>query len=326
LNPSPGRSAIAVGLLTGILAVSTASIFIKFAQNQGAPSIVIAAARLTIASVVLAPIALSRYRRELKKLARREWALALLSGLFLAIHFASWITSLQYTSVASSVVLVTTTPLWVALIAPVVLHERARATTYIGLALALTGGAVVGLSDACTWQQGLIRCPPLRTFFGGTAFLGDFLALFGAWMAAGYLLVGRKLRARMALIPYIFVVYGMSALVLIVVMLGFRENPFGFAPSVYLWFVLLALVPQLFGHSVFNWALKYVPASVVSISLLGEPVGSTILAYFIFLEQPGWIKIGGAVLILAGIWLAARTNKTEAPKITELDDVSNSAV
>jgi drug/metabolite transporter (DMT)-like permease len=309
LISSPRRSTLVISLFTGILAVSTASIFIKLAQHEGAPSLVIAAARLTIASVVLAPLALTRHRSELKLLTRLEWSLALLSGLFLAIHFASWITSLQYTSVASSVVLVTTTPLWVALLAPLVLHERASTTTYIGLALALIGGVVVGLSDGCTWQNGLVHCPPLRTFFGGTAFLGDFLALAGAWMAAGYLLVGRKLRAKMSLVPYIFVVYGMAAFVLIIIMLGFGESPLGYSPSVYLWFILLALVPQLFGHSIFNWALKYVPASFVSITLLGEPVGSTILAYFIFQEQPGWIKIGGAVLILAGIWLSAKTEE-----------------
>jgi drug/metabolite transporter (DMT)-like permease len=309
LISSPRHSTLVISLFTGILAVSTASIFIKLAQHEGAPSLVIAAARLTIASVVLAPFALARHRNELKLMSRGEWILALLSGLFLAVHFASWITSLQYTSVASSVVLVTTTPLWVALLAPLVLHERASTTTYIGLALALIGGGVVGLSDGCTWQKGLVQCPSLRTFFGGTAFLGDFLALAGAWMAAGYLLVGRKLRAKMSLVPYIFVVYGMSAFVLIIIMLGLGESPLGYSPSVYLWFILLALVPQLFGHSVFNWALKYVPASFVSITLLGEPVGSTILAYFIFQEQPGWIKIGGAVLILAGIWLSAKTEE-----------------
>ncbi len=128
-------------------------------------------------------------------------------------------------------------------------------------------------------------------------------------MAAGYLLVGRKLRAKMSLLPYIFVVYGMAALVLIAIMLGLRESPAGFTPAVYLWFVLLALVPQLFGHSVFNWALKYIPASVVTITLLGEPVGSTILAYFFLQESPSWLEIGGAVLILVGIWVAARIDR-----------------
>ncbi len=310
-NTSPRRATIIISLLSGIAAVSTASIFIKLAQNEGAPSIVIAAARLTLAAVLLAPLALLRYRNELKELTRREWLLALLSGLFLAIHFASWITSLQYTSVASSVVLVTTTPLWVALIAPLVLHERAGINTYLGMALALAGGIIVGLSDGCSFQSGRLACPSLLTFFDGTAFFGDFLALAGAWMAAGYLLVGRSLRARMDLIPYIFVVYAVSAVLLILFMLGLHEDPFGFRPLVYVWFILLAVIPQLFGHSIFNWALKYVPTSLVSTTLLGEPIGSTILAYFIFLEKPGWIKIGGAVLILLGIWLAARGNQTK---------------
>jgi drug/metabolite transporter (DMT)-like permease len=309
LSSAPRSSTLILGLLGGILAVSTASIFIKFAQNEGAPSIVIAAARLSIASLLLAPFALTRHRTDIKSLTRRDWMLALLSGLFLAIHFASWITSLQFTSVASSVVLVTTTPLWVALLAPLLLHERNSSATYIGLVLALAGGAIIGLSDSCNWQNASLVCPPWRTLIAGKAFLGDFLALAGAWMAAGYLLVGRKLRTKISLVPYIFIVYGMSAIVLVFIMISSRESPWGYSPLVYLWFILLALVPQLFGHSIFNWALKYIPASFVSITLLGEPVGSTILAYIIFQEHPGWIKIGGAILILAGIWLAARFTK-----------------
>jgi drug/metabolite transporter (DMT)-like permease len=185
------------------------------------------------------------------------------------------------------------------------LHERLGVTALIGLILALAGGVIVGLSDACLWHDGAMACPLFSTFLGGKAFLGDFLAIFGAWMAAGYMLVGRKLRARMELIPYIFVVFGMAAIVLIVIMFGTGETPIGLPPLAYLWFGLLALVPQLFGHSTFNWALKYLPASFVSLTLLGEPVGSTVLAYFIFQETPGWGKIGGAVLILAGIWLAS---------------------
>jgi drug/metabolite transporter (DMT)-like permease len=308
-SPAPRRSTLTLGLLAGISAASTAAIFIRFAQHEGAPSIVIAAARLTIASLILAPFALTRYRLYLRRLSRREWILALLSGLFLALHFATWITSLEYTTVASSAVLVSTAPLWVAILAPLVLRERVGTATLVGLALALTGGVIVGLSDACAWQAGALSCPLPRTFFGRTAFLGDFLALLGAWMAAGYMLIGRKLRAKMELVPYIFVVYGMAAVVLMSIMLGMGENPLGLPPLAYLWFVLLALVPQLFGHSTFNWALKYLPASFVSVTLLGEPIGSTILAYFIFQETPGWVKIGGAVLILVGIWLAARGEK-----------------
>ena len=305
-SPTPQRTTLTLGLLAGITAASTAAIFIRFAQHEGAPSIVIAAARLTIASLVLAPFALTRYRSDLRRLCRQEWVLALLSGLFLALHFVTWITSLEYTTIASSVVLVTTTPLWVALLAPLVLREHLGPMAIVGLGLALAGGIVVGLSDACSWHAGGLSCPPLGIFFSGTAFVGDFLALTGAWMAAGYILVGRKLLAKIKLIPYLFIVYGMAAVVLIVIMLGMGESPLGLPPLAYIWFVLLALVPQLFGHSTFNWALKYLPASFVSVTLLGEPVGSTVLAYFIFRETPGWVKIGGAVLIMAGILLAAR--------------------
>ena len=310
-NTPPRRSTLAFTLLGGILAVSTASIFIEFAQNAGAASIVIAAFRLTLATLVLAPLALTRYSSQLRQLRKTEWLLALLSGLFLALHFSVWVTSLQYTSVASSVVLVSTTPLWVALLSPLVLHERVGKAAAIGLVLALLGGALVSLSDACSWQAGSITCSSSGGFFAGNALLGDFLALAGAWMAAGYMLVGRKLRARMDLVPYIFVVYAMAAILLVAFMAGLRESPLGLSPITYLWLVMLAVVPQLLGHSIFNWSLKYIPASIVSITLLGEPVGSTILAYFLLQQQPGWSKIGGAVLILLGIWLAASSGKNQ---------------
>jgi drug/metabolite transporter (DMT)-like permease len=305
--PSPSRSVLTLGLIGGILAASTAAIFIRFAQAQGADSIVIAAARLTLASLILAPFVWMRHRGDLRALHRRDWLLLGLAGIFLAFHFASWISSLAYTSVASSVVLVTTTPLWVGLLAPLVLGERLNRWTVVGLALALTGGIVIGLSDACRLEAARLSCPPLSSFVSGTAFAGDLLALAGAWMAAGYLLVGRRVRTRLPLLPYIFVVYGCAALVLLGLMLALGKSPLGLPADAYLWFLLLALVPQLLGHSSFNWALKYLPASFVSVTLLGEPIGSSVLAYLLFQEIPGWLKLGGAVLILAGIWLTARS-------------------
>nr|MBC8503358.1 DMT family transporter [Chloroflexota bacterium] len=134
----------------GILAVSTSSIFIRYAQAD-APSIVIAAGRLTLASIILAGIAILRYRSELRNLTRRELGLALLSGFFLAIHFATWITSLEYTTVASSVVLVSTSPLWVALLAPLTIREPVARVVLLGMGLALIGGLIVGLNDTCVW-------------------------------------------------------------------------------------------------------------------------------------------------------------------------------
>ena len=205
---------------------------------------------------------------------------------------------------ASSVVLVTTTPLWVALLSPLILREPSGKPVIIGMLLSLLGGIIVGLSDSCAWQNGLI-CPPLATFIHGTAFLGDFLALCGACMAAGYIMIGRSLRAKMSLIPYIFVVYGMAALVLLVILFFSGERSFGFQPGTYLWLLLLALIPQLLGHSTFNWALRFLPASLVSVTLLGEPIGSTFLAYLILKESPTLLKIAGAILILSGIYIAS---------------------
>jgi drug/metabolite transporter (DMT)-like permease len=307
MNPRPPIPPLLV-LAFGILAVSTASIFIRNAQ-QYAPSLVIAAYRLTIASLVLAPIALAGRRKELGGLKPRALSLALLSGFFLALHFATWISSLEYTTVASSVVLVSTTPLWVALLSPLTLKESIARVVWIGMALTLIGGLVIGLSDVCQFTAGSLVCPSASQFFKGQAFLGDMLALAGALMGAGYIVIGRRLRPNLSLISYIFLVYGMAAVVLVSFMLAAGLPAVGYPPEAYLWFILLALIPQLLGHSSFNWALKYLSAAYVSISLLGEPIGSTILAYFLLGEIPSGMKIFGAILILSGIYIASLSER-----------------
>ena len=305
-----------VAILFGILAVSTASIFIRYAQKEAA-SLVIAAWRLSVATLVLAPIAISRRRAELAALNRRDFLLALLSGVFLAVHFATWITSLQYTSVASSVVLVSTTPLWVALLSPFVLKESIGKAVLVGMVLALMGGVIVGISDTCVVSAGRLSCPSLAEFLHGQAFLGDILAVIGAIAAAGYLLIGRNLRARTSLISYISLVYGMAALVLVIIMFIAGLRPFGYPPQTYLWFILLGLVPQLLGHSTFNWALGYLSAAYVAITLLGEPIGSTILAYLLLQEKPTLLKVIGGALILIGIYIASRSEVKKVPELLE---------
>ena len=298
-------------IFIGLLAVSTASIFIRYAQAY-APSIVIAAYRLSIASLVLLPFALRR-RRELKLLQKGDFLLALLSGFFLAIHFATWITSLAYTTVASSVVLVTTTPLFVALLAPFTIKEPLTRNVMIGLILASAGGIVVGLSDTCTVSNFSLQCPPISEFIRGRAFLGDLLALTGAVAAAGYIIIGRNIRAKLGLISYVFLVYGIAALVLIFMVLVSRQPLIGYPPAAFGWFVLLAIIPQLIGHSSFNWALGYLSAAFVSITLLGEPIGSTILAYLLLDERPSVMKLFGAILILTCILVASRDEGDPAP-------------
>ncbi|MBI4770681.1 MAG: DMT family transporter, partial [Chloroflexi bacterium] len=285
------------GILLGILAVSAASIFIRYAQVE-APSLVIAAYRMTLASLVLTPVALVRHRAELRSLSRSETRLALLSGLLLGVHFAAWITSLAYTTVASSVVLVSTAPFLVALLSPALLHERLSRALAASLGLTLVGVALIGLDDACALSLAGLRCPPLADFLRGRAFLGDLLAFLGALAATGYFMIGRRLRARLSLVPYITLVYGVAAVLLAAAMLIAGLRPTGYAPLTYLWFVLLALVPQLLGHSSFNWALRYLPATFVALATLGEPIGSTLLAYLLLHEVPTPARLLGGGLIL----------------------------
>ncbi len=295
-------------MIFGILTISTGSIMVRYAQSY-APSLVVAALRLFLATLVLTPFALSRHRSELAALSRGELALAGLSGFFLALHFAFWIISLEYTNVASSVVLATSTPLYVALFAPFTIKERVSRIILLGVALALVGGVVVGLSDACSINQAGLQCPELGQFFRGKAIIGDILATMAAVVAAAYVLIGRRLRAKLSLIGYISLVYGVSAIVLVVVMFASGNSPFGFPPMAYFWFLMLALVPQLLGHSSFNWALGYVSAALVSVALLVEPIGATLLAYIFLGETPTMLKIFGAILVLIGVYIASRGEK-----------------
>ncbi len=308
MDKNQPRIILPFALFIAILAVSTASIFIRFAQKD-APSLTIAALRLAFASIALTPIALTRHRTELKKLNRRDLWLGLLSGLFLAVHFGTWITSLEYTTVASSVVFVSTGPLWVALLSPFLLKEKLSRYAVVGLVLALLGGTVIALSGACVWNNGL-SCS-LSDALHERAVWGNFLALVGAWAVTGYLIIGRRLRGSMSLVPYIFLVYSMAAIGLIIAMFLARETPFGYPPMTYVWLLLLAFIPQLIGHSTYNWALRYLPASFVAVTTLGEPVGSAILAFFILQEVPTWFTIFGGVLILAGIYIVSRQNINE---------------
>jgi len=285
-------------IIAGILFVSTASIFIRFAQAE-ASSIVIAASRLIIACVVLIPIAVTHYREEWVGLTRGDLVKGALSGLFLALHFASWITSLELTSVASSVVLVTTTPLWVAIFSPLVLKEPVRRSVVIGLLVSISGGVIVGIANACGFQHGTLTCQ--AQVFTGQAMVGNFLALFGAWMAAGYMLMGRQLRKKLNTISYTALVYGVAALILLVLVIIRREPVFSYSGQTYLWLLALGVFPQLLGHTLFNWALKYISAAYVSLTLLGEPIGTIILALLFLKESPTLLEGVGAVLIMIGI-------------------------
>jgi drug/metabolite transporter (DMT)-like permease len=298
------RRARAVSLL-GILAVSTASVFIRLAQASGGPSLLIAAGRMLVAALVILPAALWLDREHLRRVTRRDAGLAILSGVFLAAHFAFWITSLELTSVASSVVLVTTTPLWVSLVSTLFLREPPKGGTLLGMLAALTGTGVVALSEVCTLAGGL-KCAPAVLALSGLAVRGDGLALLGAWMVSGYFLIGRSLRPRMSLRVYALLTYGTAGIVLLGALLVIGVPLAPYPLEVYAWIAALGLVPQLIGHSAFNWALRYLSATFVAVTVLGEPVGSIFLAWMVLDEAPSPIQITGAALILVGVLAASR--------------------
>lgn len=279
-------------IAVGVLAMSFAAIFIRFAQNEGVPSLVIAAGRLAVASLVLTPFVFQRHWDDIKKLRRDEWLLGGASGVLLAIHFATWIASLEYTSVLLSVVLVSTGSLWVALLEFVFLRARFTPLLTGGLIVALIGGIVIGAGggDDLTGGQ--------------TSLLGAGLATAGAIAFAGYMIIGRKLRARLPLIPYIWVVYASAALVLLLAVGVSSTSISGYSASGYFWLLLLGLVPQLIGHSSSNYAVKYLPATLVSIASQMEPVGSAVAAFILFNERPAPIQLLGSAAIIVGVAIA----------------------
>jgi drug/metabolite transporter (DMT)-like permease len=268
-------------LPVGIIAISTASIFIKLCD---APALIIATYRMVLASLILMPFAYCQ--RTWRGWERNEWGWLLFSGLFLSLHFAFWIASLKYTSVASSVVLVSTHPIFVGVGGWLFLKERIGLNLIFGIALSVLGSGLISYGDLSLSKE---------------AWIGDGFALLGAITASGYLLVGRKMRKDRNLISYIFPVYSTAGLILILLALIFQKPFFGFSMSTYSYLFLLALVPQLIGHTTFNWALKYLRASMVAIISLGEPIGSTMLAYLILGEGLTISKVIGGISILAGI-------------------------
>jgi drug/metabolite transporter (DMT)-like permease len=275
-------------LLVGVVAVSFSAIFIRLAD---APALTIAFYRTGIAAALVLPVAVLRRREELMGLTRRQVAIAVLAGAMLALHFAVWITSLSYTTIAASVVLVTTQPIWVAALSWILFGERLRSLVLVGVLVALGGAAVVSGGDFASSAR-------------PRALEGDLLALAGAITAAIYFVAGRHLRRDVSLPTYAGLAYGTCAVLLLPVVLLTGTELTGFPAKTWGLFVLMALVPQMLGHTVFNFLLRDVEATVVAITVMGEPVGATLLALAVFGEAPPVNAVLGGVLILAGIYVA----------------------
>lgn len=284
----PGGLRLYGGMTVGVVAVSWAAIFIRLAE---APALSISAYRLLFAAAPVLAFALVRGRAELSRLSRRDRTLLAGSGVSLGLHFATWIASLELTSVASSVMLVTTQPVWVALLAWTVVRERIGPKMAAGIGLSLLGSGLVAGADLALSAEAL---------------WGDVLAIAGAIFAAIYFVLGRKVRATLSLGTYVGVVYAIAAVSLLP-MAAFAGAPLsGFSERTWLMLVLLAVVPQLIGHSLLNWSLRYVSAPFVSVAILAEPVISSALAVPLLGEKPGWLQLAGGAVTLLGVYVAAR--------------------
>jgi drug/metabolite transporter (DMT)-like permease len=217
---------------------------------------------------------------------------------FLAAHFATWILSLEYTSVASSVALVTTNPIWIGIASWLLFRERVGRAMVVAIALAIAGCAVIFLVDGGT-GSGHERAP----------LVGNVLAVVGSLAICGYLLIGRRLRREMSLLGYVGIVYASAAACLVILAAAAGAPLGGFAPAAWFALAALAIGPQLLGHTSFNWALKYLSATLIALAVLGEPIGSTALAWLLLGEPVRGVKLVGMGLLLAGIFLAARAGR-----------------
>ncbi len=279
-------------LFTGVLIVSTAAVMINGAIRLGTHPLTIAAGRLSFAALILTPIAWSQTGHELRAITRRDWFWGLLSGSFLAVHFATWISSLAYTSVASSTALVATNPIFVALASVLIFRERLAWGVWSGVLLTVLGAILIAFSD----REGGSGPNPL---------LGDALALLGAICGSGYFLVGRSLRARLSTLSYIWLAYSSSAVILLGWMMVAGYSLWGLPPLVYLLLLGLAIGPQLLGHTSFNWAIKYLSATFIAVTILGEPIAASLLALVVFPEQQLQpLQVAGGLVLLLGIAVA----------------------
>ena len=272
-------------LLLGIIGISFSAIFVKFAT---APSAVLAFYRMAFATLCLAPVIFFRHREELKNLPVKKVIMCLVSGFFLACHFTCYFEAIRYTSVSSSTVLVDTEVFFICIFSYLLFKEKCSKIGMIGIIITFVGSVILAMGDRSGGSQVL---------------LGDILALMGAFFVAVYTMIGSRQRKGLSTNVYTFFVYGMAAITLLCFNLLSRTPIPGYGAMNYFWGFMLCVFCTLMGHSIFNWGLKYLPASLISNMKLGEPVFASILALFLFGQVPGILQILGGTLVIVGIYL-----------------------
>lgn len=274
-----------IPIAIGVLSVALSAIFVKFTV---ADSGVVAFYRMLFSVLFMAPLFFMKYRGEVKELSKKDWILSAVAGVFLALHFVLWFESLNYTSVASSTVLVTLQPIFAFVGTYFIFKEKISGKAILSAAIAITGSFIISWSD---FQ------------IGGSALYGDLLALIACAFITIYLLFGQDVRKRISLMTYTFIVYSISTLTLFIYVVA-KGASFGPYPQMeWMWYILLALIPNFLGHTLFNWAIKYVSTNAISIAILFEPVGATILAFYIFNESLTSAQLTGGIIVILGILL-----------------------
>ncbi|MCP3029248.1 DMT family transporter [Halobacillus sp. A5] len=287
-------------LIVGVISISTSAIFVKLAGD--APSSITAFYRLAFAVIIMAPYVLLKHMPDLKGVSGKDWGWAAVSGVFLALHFILWFESLNYTSVASSVVLVSMQPIFAFIGTFLFFKERFSAGAVLSMIIAVTGSVIISWGD---FQV------------SGTALYGDLLALGGAVMVTGYFLVGQNLRKRLSMTSYTFIVYFVATAALLLYNIGLHVPLTGYSGNQWFIYLCLAVIPTFFGHSLFNWSLRWISASKISMSILLEPIGAAILAFIILGERISWAQwLGGSIVIFGLMLFIISTKKMMKPKLT----------
>lgn len=287
-----------IALAIGVISVSTSAIFVKLSD---APSGIIAFYRLFFSVLFMLPVFLIKYVSEVRIIKKRDWILSGASGVFLAFHFILWFESLNYTSVVSSTVLVTLQPLFAFAGTFLFFKEKLSRKAILSGLTAVIGSLVISWGDFK---------------ISGNALFGDILALAACALITFYLLFGQTVRKRVSLITYTFVVYSFSAFTLFIYVLVCGDPLYGYNSMNWVYFILLALIPNLMGHTLFNWSIRWISTSSISVAILFEPVGAAILAFFVLGEKILWTQAAGGLIVIIGIMLFILDEKKMKVKIS----------
>lgn len=271
-------------VLVGTFFTSLSSIFIRISN---APSLVISAYRMLFTILMLFIPFVLKYRIELKNIKRQDFILCILSGIFLALHFATWITSINMTTIANSTILVSSSPIFVALANYVILKEKFTSNMFIGIAMSLLGTTIITLGTAGGLSSSMM--------------LGNFLAFMGAIFVAGYLVIGGIVRKNLNAGTYVFIVYTASTIVLFLICLLTDTPLYPYSLKEFVIFIALAFFCSILGHTVYNYLMKYISATLISVSTLTEPIFSSALALIIFKEIPSMSTFIGGTIIISGV-------------------------